>query len=153
MTRLVEVDKTGKEILSILRPNTYLAAARKLRNGQIAFVTNLGVYVRLDATGKEVKTFKIGNPQYTIGSVDVLPDGRVVAPPFAGAAKLVEFSPDGKPGREVAVPFPPEGVTRLANGHTLICRTNPPRLAEVDAAGAPVWEHNNPSVRALRARR
>ncbi len=146
--QLLEVDRNGKDVAVINRPNGDVMAAQKMRNGQIVLVTNNSMCQRLDATGKELKSFRVN----WVGSnyIDVLPNGGVLIPQ-AGMNKVVEYDPDGKQVWEVNVQQP-MSATRLANGNTLIAQQWPSKVIEVDRNGKQVWEFNTPN-RPYRARR
>jgi HEAT repeat protein len=140
--QLLEVDRAGKEVLSINRNNGDILSAAKTRTGQIVCLTSMGTCIWLDATGREVKSFAVGNANYTSG-LDVLPNGRVLVPLF-GNSKVVEFDPDGKSVWEASVQRP-NSVTRLPNGHTLAASYNSMILVELDRSGKVVWEFKDGS--------
>jgi hypothetical protein len=138
--RLLEMDRTGKEIMTIDRPGFDIFRGKKLRNGDVALVTNTGVYIRMEPkTKKTVKTFNVGQIPVLFGSIDVLASGNVVVPDF-NRHKVLEFNAEGK---EVAsfncVQFP-NSVQRLPNGNTVVCSQNTRRVVEYDRTGAQVWE-------------
>lgn len=147
--QFLELDRSGKEIFSHHRPNFDILMASKSRNGHIHCITNRGTYVRLDAAGREVKTFSVGRVNFTSG-FDVLPNGRVLVPQY-GSNKVIEFDPDGKQVWEASVSMP-NSATRLPNGHTLVASNNSQRLVELDRAGKVVWEYKDGN-RPWRARR
>jgi hypothetical protein len=136
---LVEVDRKGREVFSYRPPNYLVVAARKLRNGQIAVVATDGSYRRLDARGKEVKSFPVGR-LYTVGvSFDVLPSGHMVVPDYRGN-RVVEFDGDGKMVWQAEVRRP-TSVMRLPNGNTLVASRTPREVMEIDRKGKEVWRH------------
>jgi hypothetical protein len=136
---LTEVDKDHKEVVSITRANNDISAGVRLRNGDIAIVTNLGQFVRLSAEGKELKSFPVGQV-YGIGSgIDVLPSGRILVPLYS-QGKVVEYDPDGKQVWEAAVPQP-TSVSRLPNGNVLVTSRNARTVLEIDRNGKEVWKH------------
>jgi outer membrane protein assembly factor BamB len=137
---LLEVDKTGKEVLTIQRPQGDLTAAQRLRDGQIVCITQQGSCLRLDAAGKELKSFPCG--QTTMGGLDVLPNGRILIAQYSGN-KVVEFDPDGKMVWQAPVPTPTSAV-RLPNGNTLVASTMGQQVLELDRTGKTVWEYKNP---------
>ena len=78
--RLVEVDKDGKEVSNLPRPNDVCAAA-KFRDGTIALLTNGGQVIHLDASGKEIKTLPLNAPVLAVGTnIEALPNGHVSGP-------------------------------------------------------------------------
>jgi HEAT repeat protein len=136
--RLVEVDHTGREVLSILRPQQDIACARKMRNGEIvALLTHPQVCVRLSPTGQEIRRFAIMpmNPQ---GSF-ILPSGNVLTS-IQWMNKVQEFDTTGKKVWE-ANAFQPVMVCRADNGNTLVWPQQMPwRILELDRQGEKVGE-------------
>lgn len=134
-TRLLEVDRAGKELTSHLLAHALLAA-QKCRDGSFACLTSEGTYLRLDAAGKEVNQFPAGAQNYC--GFDVLPGGRVLIPQ-EGRNQVVEFSADGKTMWTAAIPRP-ISVARLANGNVLVACRDGQRVVELDVAGRIVRE-------------
>jgi HEAT repeat protein len=130
--QLVQVDRTGKEVFTHSRPTSDIMAGQKLRNGQIVYITNTGNMVRLDSTGKELKTVAVQAPQMW-GGIDVLPNGRVLAPQYSNN-KVVEYDADGKVVWEAAIQQP-TSVQRLPNGHTLVSSMYTAQMTEFDRHG------------------
>jgi HEAT repeat protein len=141
--QVVEVDREGKEVLSVTRPG-YILAARKLRNGEVALVTNQGEYVRLDRTGKEVKAVRppTAGPRVAFANAaDLAPGDRMVLTRYA-QSQVAEYGPDGKPVWEATVKTP-AGVTRLPNGHTLVASYFSQSVTELDRQGKVIAERKN----------
>ncbi len=135
---LMEVDKEGKEVLTIPRPSNDIVAAVRMRNGDIAAVTNVGNFIRLNPEGKELKTFQVGQ-LYTIGAgIDVQPNGRVLVPLYS-INKVVEYDPEGKQVWEATV-TQPTCVARLPNGNVLVSSRNGRAVVELDRTGKEVWK-------------
>jgi hypothetical protein len=150
--RVLEIDQTGKEVFSYTRPaGEWIMRARKMPNGDIALVTQLGVarFVRLDSSGRELKSFGV-QVHTSGGRVDVLPNGHVLIPEMHNN-RIIEYDADGKVVREVAFEQP-IAVSYLANGHLLITSMTQNRAAELDRAGKEVWEYRRDSrvTRAIR---
>lgn len=140
-THLLEVNKDGKEIFSYQRPGGELIMkAQKLRNGDIACVTQLGVtrFVRLDSTGKEIKSFGV-DLRSSGGRIDVLANGHVLVPEM-GNNRIVEYDGNGKIVWEAAVEQPIAAI-RLNNGNTLVTSMNEHRAIELNRAGQEVWSY------------
>src|SRR5206468_2152091 len=76
--QLLEVDRAGKEMFTHARPSNDIMAGQKLRNGQMVFLTNSGALIRLDSSGKEMKTINLQSPQVYGSNLEVLPNGRVL---------------------------------------------------------------------------
>ncbi len=139
-TLLLEVDKDGKEVFTHPFPGgESVMRAHKLRNGDIAVITQLGVtrYARLDRTGKEISSFGV-TVNTSGGRIDVLPNGNVLIPENSNN-RVVEHDPQGKVVWEANVDSPIV-ATRLPNGNTLVTTMNPQRGAvELDRSGKEVW--------------
>jgi F0F1-type ATP synthase epsilon subunit len=128
--------------------------ATKLRNGDIACITHMGVprFVRLRPKGKdfeEVKSFGV-DVRTSGGRIEVLPNGNALVPEL-GNNRVVEYDADGKTVREFTVEQPIAAV-RLPNGHTLVTSMTQHRAIELDRTGKEVWEfkHATRVTRALR---
>jgi HEAT repeat protein len=148
--QLMEVDKTGREIFNYPRPNGDILSAQKLPNGQIVFLawTGMGMLIRLDATGKEVKSFPI-NFQPKFSAIEVLPTGGVLVPNPA-ENKVLEYDAEGKVVGEIPV-LQPSSVSLLPNGHLLITGLRQ-IVQEVDMKGHEFWQ-SRVEGRVIRARR
>jgi len=148
--RLLEVTRTGREVLTILRPVGDLYSARKLRDGSFACLSNQGRYFRLDAHGKELSSFRVTNGLAHLGN-DLLPGGGALIP-ISWQNKITEYDREGKIVKEHTF-GQPASVQRLPSGGMLVVNQQwPPRLIELDRAGQPVREASLPSnpIRAVR---
>jgi hypothetical protein len=140
--QLLEVDAKGAEVFHHLRPNgEQIMKAQKLPNGDYACVTQLGAirYVRLDAKGKELKSFPV-TLNYSGGRIHVLPNGNVLVPESYNN-RVVEH--DANTGRIVwqAMCEQPVAALRLPSGNTLVTSMEASRGAvELDRAGRDVWQ-------------
>jgi hypothetical protein len=141
--RLMEVDKDGKEVSGYSRPGgDMFMKAQKLRNGDIACVTLLGVprYVRLTPDGadyKEVRSFGV-DLQTSGGRIEVLPNGHVLVPEKDNN-RVAEYDANGRIVHEVAVEQPVAAVS-LANGHLLVTSMTQHRAVELTREGKEVWQ-------------
>ena len=63
--------------LRIRGSSTTLCAAQKLRGGDVIFVTTSGQCTRVDAKGKEGKSFPVSRMLSVLGSLEVLPNNHV----------------------------------------------------------------------------
>jgi hypothetical protein len=154
---LVEVDKTGKVVWEYYPPGgENIMKASKLRNGDIALVTQLGAtrFILLDRDGKtEKRSFAI-NLYTTGGRIDVLPNGNVIVPENANN-RVVELEPVGQVAKVVweAIIESPVAATRLANGHMLITSMSSSKGAvEIDRTGREIWSYKT-DTRVTRAMR
>jgi HEAT repeat protein len=149
---LVEFDRGGKEVFNHPYNNDTILDCQKLRDGQIALVTYSGVYERLDAAGKQLKTSRVPfNFNFGVGGGEVLPNDHVIlASPNQG--KVYEYDADGKVVMEGNVPQA-QNFFRMANGHTLVCSQNTGRVVELDQAGKAVNEFKDLPYRPWRVSR
>jgi HEAT repeat protein len=147
-THLFELDPAGKTVFTWSSPNGTILAARRLRDGQTAFVTYQGVYVRLDAAGKPAKTFQLPFQNFGLGGADVAA-GDCVVVSVQNLNKVMEYGPDGKVRWQAEVLAP--GIPhRLANGQTLVPSNHNTRLVRLDATGKIVSELKDLSFRPFR---
>jgi HEAT repeat protein len=129
--QLLEFDRDGKEVQNIFRQNDWLMTARKFPDGGIAFFNNQGMYTRLDATGKEMKTFRV-NLQFGFLGSEILPGDHVLV--SQGNNKVTEFDAEGKSVWEADI-VQPGNPHRLPNGHTIVVHNAQNRLTELDRQG------------------
>jgi hypothetical protein len=146
--QLLEVNKHGQEVFRYNRPDgaTFMRAT-KLRNGDIACVTQLGIaptgitrFVLLRPTGgelREIKTWGV-NVRTLGGRIDVLPDGHVLIPEKDNN-RVVEYDADGQSVWGVTIDQPVAAL-RLPNGHTIVTLYRENRAVEVDRGGKEVWQ-------------
>lgn len=138
--RLVEIDRQGKEVFTLQRQNHDIFRARKLRNGEVVFVTNQGQLTRMEGkTQREIKTFHVGNIPVLFGSIDVLPGGGVLVPQFHNN-QVTEYDANGKEVARFPLQFP-NSAQRLPNGNTLVASQNARRVVEFDRTGREVWSY------------
>jgi HEAT repeat protein len=141
--QLVELDGNGREVLRRGRPQADIASARRLRDGQIVFVTYQGNYIRLDAQGKEVKNLWLPFLQNFVYVVTFLPNDHLLVPMYQNN-KVVEYDLAGKEIWQATVSTP-SSATRLSNGHTLVVSMGTQRVLELDRAGHTVLEYKQSS--------
>lgn len=147
---LMIVDRDGKEVFTCFQQNTSIITGVRLRNGQMVVVTGGGRCHLLDAQGAELKSFQM-SPIYTLGgNVEVLPNGRILAPQYSQNA-VVEFDWQGNKHWQAHIPRP-ISATRLSNGHTLVTCSLDYRVVELDSSGKEVWSYQTEG-RPFRARR
>jgi outer membrane protein assembly factor BamB len=135
--QLLEVDRAGREVLTVTRPNDVMSA-RKLRDGQVVCVLSGRTVVRLDRAGKEVKSFVLPGV-FTHGN-EILANGHVLVP-MSFQNRVAEFDGSGKEVWQAGV-TQAMSAHRLPNGHTLVgSQQYPTRLVELDRKGKEVWQH------------
>jgi HEAT repeat protein len=149
--KLLEVDRAGNEVFSINRPQHDVIMARRMRDGQIVLISQQQQKcIRLDATGKELKSFPLQFAWQT--GVDILPNGHVIIP-ATWVNKLTEYDTEGKTVVDLNV-NQPWAATRMKNGNFLMAPQQwPSELVEMDASGKQVSKLNLPNFpHAIRTR-
>jgi hypothetical protein len=146
--QLLEVDRAGKEVFAVNLPGG-IEAAYKARNGHVICLTAPGRCVRLDARGKQLKSFPSNRSGWTSG-LDLLPTGRILITQ-PNRNKVAEFDAEGKVVLEFDAPQVTT-ATALPNGHILAGSFNTQRAFEVDRKGKVVWEYQD-IYHVFRARR
>jgi hypothetical protein len=140
---MYEFDKDGKPVGdNSWKRQDQIMRAQRLRNGDVACITDLGVFLRLDASGKELKSFPVNVRTYG-GRVDVQPNGNVLIPELA-SNRVVEFNAEGNKVWQADVREPIAAI-RLPNGHTLVTSMEQRRAIELDRAGTVVWDFKSDS--------
>jgi HEAT repeat protein len=134
--RMVEMTRAGREVFSFNRPNSDILHARKMKDGQIIYVTSSATVHRIDEKGNETKTWRVNNP--TNQGCHVLPNGNIVFPQQY-SNRVYEYDMNGQQVW-TAVTTQPTAVYRLPNGHTLVGSINTNQLVELDRAGKEVWK-------------
>ena len=135
--KLVEIDRGGREVLSIDRPQNDTVMARKMRDGQIILVSQNSACVRLDATGKELKQFPVQMAWHN--GIDILANGHVIIPAI-WMNRVIEYDQEGKSVWEVNS-MQPMAACRLPSGNTLVGNQMwPSKVLELDATGKQVSE-------------
>jgi hypothetical protein len=137
---LLEVTRDGREVFNRPPgPGLFLFGAQKLPNGHVICIANPGVIQELDpATGKVVKSIRLGRNFGGWCGLEVLPGGRFLVALF-GAGKVLELDGTGRTVWECNVAGACH-ATRLPNGHTLVASMANQRLVEVDREGKAVRE-------------
>jgi HEAT repeat protein len=140
---IIEMNREGKEIFKYDRNNFYdIVAGTRGPDGTYAFCNHQGMVFRLDATGKEIKSFAsgAGNPW----SMEILPNGRILMP-LTNQNKVVEYDHDGRIVWEAGGLNYPLSATRLPNGNTLVASQNSNKVVELNRSGRAVWEYASPN--------
>jgi hypothetical protein len=135
--QLLEVDRSGKEVMVLNRPSDIAAADRD--RDSIGILTTGRRFIRMDTKGRELKSFPTDFVYSGIGtSIQLLPRGRVLIPQYA-TNRVAEYDDTGKVVWQATVTRP-ASVRRLPNGHTLVStRMRPYRVVELDKTGKEVW--------------
>jgi HEAT repeat protein len=146
---VLEIDRRGKTVAQHF-VNNGVSAAYRLRNGETIVLTNGNQCVRLDARGKEVKSFESGRGGGWTSGIDVGPDGKIlVAQPNQNM--VVEYDRNGKLLWKAASPNI-TSATRLPGGRVLVASYSSRHVMELDRAGRTVWQFRSDQP-VFRARR
>ena len=113
-------------------------AAKHFRDGSIAYVSYSGQYVRLDRTGKQIKTLNLNWWNFSINGAEVLSGDRVVVS-VGNFNKVMEYNGEGKLVWECPVTYPSVPF-RLSNGHTILSSSSNTVITEIDRKGKIVKE-------------
>ncbi|MHB1424723.1 MAG: HEAT repeat domain-containing protein [Gemmataceae bacterium] len=141
--KLLEVDRAGNEIYSINRPHDVIMA-RRMRDGQIVLVNTRRQCIRMDTTGKQLKSFGIQWAWQQTG-VDILPNGHVLVP-ATWMNRVTEYDAEGKTVFDLNA-MQPSGAARLKNGNILISPQQwPSKVIEMDTSGKQVSSFDVPNL-------
>jgi HEAT repeat protein len=132
------IDRTGKQTFNHFYNMNSILAARRFRDGTIAYVSYSGHYVRLDREGKQVKTVQLNWFNFGLNGAEILPGDHVIAS-VSNMNKVVEFDGVGKQVWECSV-VNPVIPYRQSNGHTLVPCNNLMQITEIDRKGKIVKE-------------
>ncbi len=149
--QISEFDINGKEISTTQLPHlNWIIGGYKYPNGHIGLFTQMGQYVRLDAQGKQIKTYQVNLPGGVAMNAEVLPGDRVVTALNIG--RVAEYNDQGKIVWESNI-VNPAVPHRLPNGHTLVAQNGTNHLYELDRKGKIIAEKKDLEYRPWRIRR
>jgi HEAT repeat protein len=149
--QISEFDINGKEISSTqLAHLNWIVGGYKYPNGHIGLISQQGQYVRLDASGKQVKSYQLNLPGAVLTNAEVLPGDRVLA--ALNTSRVAEYNDQGKAVWESNVNNP-AFPHRLPNGHTLVAQNGMNHLYELDRKGKIITEKKDLEYRPWRIRR
>ncbi len=135
---ILEVDRSGKEILNLPRPQSDIMSAERLRDGSYLIATNQMTLLKIDRTGKESNIVRLPLGVASHAN-DILQDGTVILP-LTWHNKLQEIDSSGKVVLDLTINQPTAAV-RLPNKNLLIAtQTVPPKLIEFDRTGKQLSE-------------
>jgi outer membrane protein assembly factor BamB len=147
--QLLEVDRAGKEIINITRPND-VHAAGKTHDGRVVCINDNGQCTLFDAKGTEIKSFSVQPISGFTSGLEVLPNNHLLIVQQQ-TQKIVEYDLTGKLVWEVKSPPGPITASRARNGNTLVA-TQDGGAYEIDRTGKVLWEHKD-ECRLWRTRR
>jgi HEAT repeat protein len=147
---VMEVDRAGKEVFAHRGFSNSIWAAYRSADGTITCLTHGNQGVRLDRSGKVVKSFPINTGGGWTSGIDMTAQGRVLVSNHNNNT-VQEVDADGKVLWEGPAPQITT-ATRAPNGHTLVASYGTNRVFELDRSGKVVWEHKD-ALHPFRARR
>src|SRR5262249_38049953 len=149
MNEIVEVTRDHNVVLRIPGSNGSIWSAYKGKDGKILYCESSGDGVEVDATGKRLRSVKVGGLG-SWGDAELLPSGNVLVAKY-NDNQVVEVDWTGKVAWKADTPNPTY-ASRLANGSVLTSRGGNTSVAEIDRNGKDVWTQSvNGNV--FRARR
>ena len=146
--QILIVDRSGAAVFTWQPQAGTISAAQRLRNGQFVVVSGNRCQL-VSAKGDVLKSFMIGVITALGGNIEVLPNGRILAP-LLGNNCIVEYDWDGNKLWQASVNRP-MSVTRLKSGNTLVTSNTDSRVLEIDKNGVEVWSYRTEN-RPFRAR-
>jgi HEAT repeat protein len=149
--QLLEATREGKLVVNRFVGGNQVLAAKRFRDGSIAYVDYGGNYYRLDRTGKQVKTMRLPWFNFSLNGAEILPGDRVVVS-VSNFNKVIEFDGTGRQVWECAVTAPLTPF-RLSNGHTLVASNFNMQITEIDRSGKIVKEMKGLTYRPFRVSR
>jgi hypothetical protein len=132
-TRVYEVDRAGREVAALPPFDLRVAGACKLRGGHTGVLTAGGEFLRFDASGKQVRSFRVGAALSLASVIQALPNDHVLVALYT-QNKVAEFDADGREVWQAAMRRP-SSAYRLPNGHTLVASRMSQAITELDRKG------------------
>jgi hypothetical protein len=137
--QLLEVDRTGKDVftLNVGQLNVGgFSGGYRAKNGHIICMGQNGQCVRLDAKGKQLKSF---NTNRGNAWMDLLANGNILIA-TNGSNNIAEYDANGK--LILDINFPQVSMaTGLPNGNVLAASHSTGRVVELDRRGRVIWEY------------
>lgn len=134
---LLLVDRAGKEMFVHHHGGTSITAAARMRDGRMLFVDATGRCFHLDADGRELRSFPVGQIYSMGGNLDLVPGGRFLVPLYR-ENQVVEYDLEGNKVWQAGVPAPISAV-RLPTGNTLVVSRTQQTVVELDRDGRETW--------------
>ncbi len=135
--QVLDVDTTGKELMTINRPGQDILSGQRLKDGNILVATRTGQLVQFDREGKELKSIPVALGGLIGTGIDVTPEGNFLVP-MQPQNVIAEIDVTGKSIRQINV-NQPTGVQRLPNGNLLIGSMFSQQAVELDRDGKQIW--------------
>jgi hypothetical protein len=136
---LMIVDAKGTPSFNHSYTSNSILAAKRFRDGSMAYVSYSGHYVRLDRTGKQVKTMNLNWWNFSPNGAEILWGDRVIVAE-SRFNKVVEFGPDGKQVWENNSIMYPLIPYVMQNGNVVLAGNSNQAIYELDRKGKIVKE-------------
>lgn len=148
--QLLLVDAKGSPTMTYSYTSNTILAARRFRDGTMGLLSYGGQYVRIDRSGKMVKTTQLaGWGNVSANGAELLPGDRVVIAD-GRFNRLVELGLDGKALWECPITHP-LSPTLAPNGNIVVTGMNNTAIYEVDRKGKVVKDWKGFDFRPFRA--
>jgi RNA polymerase sigma factor (sigma-70 family) len=150
LRHLLEFDADAKTVFH--KDSGDSVAACKLPDGQIVYLTANGKCIRLDASGKEVKRFDLGqNPNRGCG-LDLTSRGSLLVSRVPQSLAL-ELDLAGNTLWQAQGPSAAGNATSVPrNGHVMVAMYEQGRVLELDRSGKVVWQYQTAGYNPFLAR-
>jgi hypothetical protein len=132
-TRVYEVDRAGREVAALPPSDIRIAGACKLRGGHTGVLNAGGEFLRYDASGKQVRSFRVGATLSRASVIQALPNDHVLLASYS-ENKVAEFDAEGREVWQTSVRRPCSAY-RLPNGNTLVATRLSWVVTELDRKG------------------
>jgi len=148
--QLLVVDKTGKQVFSHYYNQNSILAAKRFKDGSMAYVSYSGHYVRLNAKGEQAKTFNLTFFNISVTGADILPGDKVIVGDGRfNNYRVIQYDSAGKIDWEAKTGYPSIPF-RLSNGNTILATHSNMQITEIDSKGKVVKEWKSLAYRPYR---
>jgi HEAT repeat protein len=139
--QLIIINAKGENVFTHNYNMNSILAAKRFRDGSMAYVSYSGHYVKLDRTGKQIKSINMPWFNYSANGAEILANDRVILSDgrFNKVLELDMSAGTGKVVWEVAVSYPLI-PTQAPNGNILVTGNSNSAVYEIDRRGKIVKE-------------
>lgn len=149
--QLLIVDAKGNATFTHNYNLNSILAAKRFRDGSMAYVSYSGHYVKLDRTGKQIKSVNLVWSNYSANGAEILPNDRIILSD-SRYNKVMEFDVStgtGKTVWETPVTYPLI-PSLMANGNIIVAGNNNTAIYEIDRKGKIVKEWKDFTIKPYR---
>jgi len=126
--------------------------AAKLPDGQMVYLTGKSKCIRLDGSGKPVKSFASGENDQSGCVLDLTSRGGLFVSQCS-KSMAEEFDLEGNSLWRTPGPDAPGILTEVRNGHFMCAVYSQSAVIELDRSGKTVWRYEVPGYNPIRARK